>query len=79
VPLDVPPHAKKLRDLQTAMNREGRSAQFLLVTLDPAQRHTRHLRAFKESEELPAGWHFLTGTRLPRRSSPTSSTFTCSR
>jgi protein SCO1/2 len=53
---------KKLRDLQTAMTRQGRAAQFLLVTLDPANDTPARLRAFKESEELPAPWHFLTGT-----------------
>jgi protein SCO1/2 len=53
---------KKLRDLQTAMTSQGRSAQFLLVTLDPTNDTPARLRAFKESQELPAAWHFLSGT-----------------
>jgi len=53
---------KKLRDLQKAMTEKGEAAQFLLVTLDPANDTPQRLHAFKESEELPAAWHLLTGS-----------------
>lgn len=49
----------KLQELDAAYRREGRPAQFVLVTLDPDNDTPQVLRAFKESSGLPAAWRFL--------------------
>jgi protein SCO1/2 len=52
----------KLREIHEALRRAGRSAQFLLVTLDPDEDTPERLRRFKESEGFPDSWHLLAGT-----------------
>jgi protein SCO1/2 len=51
----------KLQQLYAAYQREGRAAQFLLVTLDPTNDTPQRLREFKASGGLPQAWHFLVG------------------
>jgi protein SCO1/2 len=51
----------KLEELDAAFRREGRTVQFLLVTLDPNNDTPQVLRAFKKSSGLPGEWRFLTG------------------
>jgi protein SCO1 len=51
----------KLRAVYAAFRREGRSAQFLLVTLRPASDTPERLRRFKQSAGLPESWRLLWG------------------
>ena len=52
----------KLRRVQEALLREGRAAEFVLLTFDPAADTPERLRRFKRSEQLPAAWHLLRGS-----------------
>jgi protein SCO1/2 len=51
----------KLRRVREAFLREGKDAQFVLVTLDPSNDTPERLRNFKTSTNLPGEWHLLTG------------------
>lgn len=51
-----------LQKLSEAFRRDGRDAQFLLVTLDPTVDTPARLREYKESRGLPASWHLLSGS-----------------
>jgi protein SCO1 len=46
---------------------EARGAQFLLVTLDPAADTPEVLREYKKAQDLPTGWHLLTGSESQTR------------
>jgi cytochrome oxidase Cu insertion factor (SCO1/SenC/PrrC family) len=52
----------KLLKVYDSFHKEGRAAQFLLVTLDPANDTPAVLARFKRSSGLPESWHFLTGS-----------------
>jgi protein SCO1/2 len=52
----------KLRKVEEAFRRGGRTAQFLLVTLDPTTDTPERLRDYKVVERLPESWHLLTGS-----------------
>lgn len=52
----------KLREMDAAFAREGRSPQFVLVTLDPENDTPKRLGEFKRAEALPPSWHLLVGT-----------------
>jgi protein SCO1/2 len=51
----------KLRKVDDELRRQGRASQFLLVTLDPSTDTPERLREFKQSENLPDSWRFLSG------------------
>jgi protein SCO1/2 len=51
----------KLQKLEDTFRREGRSAQFLLVTLDPITDTTENLRSYKAAAGFPEAWHLLAG------------------
>src|SRR5262245_11202674 len=57
----------KLQELDASFRREGRPAQFVLVTLDPANDTPDVLHRFKLSSGLPADWQFLSGERQQTR------------
>jgi cytochrome oxidase Cu insertion factor (SCO1/SenC/PrrC family) len=52
----------KLQKIQEAFRREGRAAQFVLVTLDPTTDTTEILRNLKVSAGFPETWHLLAGS-----------------
>ena len=52
----------KLRQVWDRFRNEGRSAQFLLVTLDPANDTAPVLLRFKAESGLPDSWHLLSGS-----------------
>jgi protein SCO1/2 len=52
----------KLRQVYDRFRNEGHSAQFLLVTLDPANDTREILQRFKASSGLPDSWHLLSGS-----------------
>jgi protein SCO1/2 len=52
---------EKLRRVDETLRRQGRAATFVLVTLDPANDTAAQLRRFKDSRQLPPGWHLLRG------------------
>jgi protein SCO1/2 len=62
-----PQTLRTLRKVYATFSRERPSAQFLLVTLDPATDTPERLRQFKQSEGLPETWHLLTGTETQTR------------
>ena len=51
----------KLRRVYDDFQRAGRDAQFVVVTLDPANDTPPALTKFKADAGLPASWHFLSG------------------
>jgi protein SCO1/2 len=53
----------QLRKLSERLEREGKAAQFLLVTLDPALDTPERLRQYKAEQALPASWHLLSGSQ----------------
>lgn len=53
----------QLRKLSVRLEREGKAAQFLLVTLDPASDTPERLRQYKAEHALPASWHLLSGSQ----------------
>lgn len=54
---------EKFRAVYETFQRAGRSAEFVLVTLDPSVDTPERLREFKESRKLPGEWHLLAGGR----------------
>jgi protein SCO1/2 len=58
-----PRTVSKLRQLSARLLRAGRTAQFLLITLDPASDTPERLRRYKADEALPASWHLLRGSK----------------
>lgn len=52
----------KLRAVEDAYRRHGRSVEVVLVTLDPQNDDVARLKRFKEAQRLPASWHLLRGT-----------------
>jgi protein SCO1 len=57
----------KLRKVHEASLREGRAAEFVLVTLDPGADKPSRLHDFKTSEKLPGSWHLLRGSEAATR------------
>src|SRR5262249_21305563 len=51
----------KLLQVYDGFKKQGRNAQFLVVTLDPANDTPKVLQHFKTESGLPEPWHFLTG------------------
>jgi cytochrome oxidase Cu insertion factor (SCO1/SenC/PrrC family) len=51
----------KLLKVWDGYRAQGRNAQFLIVTLDPANDTPRVLQRFKTESGLPEPWHLLTG------------------
>jgi cytochrome oxidase Cu insertion factor (SCO1/SenC/PrrC family) len=54
---------EKMRRVEKAFQQRGEPAQFLLVTLDPAEDTPARLRDFKASTKLPQSWHLLRGNQ----------------
>lgn len=53
----------KLRKVESAYAAAGKPAQFVLVTLDPANDSAARLAAYKRARKLPeANWHLLRGS-----------------
>lgn len=52
----------KLQELYAAFSKQGRTPQFVLVTLDPANDTPETLRQYKAAAGLPASWQLLTGS-----------------
>ena len=52
----------RLRKLSERLERDGKTAQFLLVTLDPSSDTPERLRRYKAEEALPASWRLLSGS-----------------
>ncbi len=53
----------KLREIDEALRAHGRSAEFVLVTIDPDNDTVDRLRRLKASRDLPSSWHLLHGSR----------------
>jgi protein SCO1/2 len=53
----------RLRRVYDEFARAGRSAEFVVVTVDPAIDTPERLRQFRQSRSLPASWRLLTGSR----------------
>ena len=53
---------ERLTRMHKEFERDGRAAEFVLVTLDPTADTVDDLRRFKRSSGLPAAWHLLRGT-----------------
>lgn len=53
----------ELRKLSERLARDGKNAQFLLVTLDPSSDTPERLRQYKAEQALPASWHLLSGSK----------------
>jgi protein SCO1/2 len=51
----------KLLQVYDGFRKQGREAQFLIVTLEPANDTPAVLQHFKTESGLPEGWHLLTG------------------
>jgi protein SCO1/2 len=51
----------RLLRLADRFQHEGRAAEFVLVTLDPAGDTLEKLRSFRAARQLPARWHLLRG------------------
>jgi cytochrome oxidase Cu insertion factor (SCO1/SenC/PrrC family) len=62
-----PQTLRKLTGIAEAYRRAGRSATFVLVTLDPENDTAPRLRRFKERNGLPAAWHLLSGSAADTR------------
>jgi protein SCO1 len=58
---------RSLRKLYTDLGGAQQSAQYLLVTLDPANDTPERLLAFKTEERLPEAWRLLRGTEAETR------------
>jgi len=56
-----PRTVEKLRSIDASLRSRGRSAQFLLVTLDPDVDTTERLRNYKAAHKLPGSWRLLRG------------------
>jgi len=57
----------KLREMDEALRAHGRSAQFVLVTIDPESDTVDRLHRLKASRKLPPSWHLLRGSREATR------------
>jgi len=57
----------KLRQVYERFQKEGRSVQFLVVTLDPENDTPDVLLRFKASSGLPDAWHLLSGSPADTR------------
>ncbi|HET6146473.1 MAG TPA: SCO family protein [Polyangia bacterium] len=57
----------KLRRVQDDFHRAGRTAEFVLVTLDPDNDTPQALLRFKSSAGLPDSWHLLSGSLTDTR------------
>ena len=53
----------RLRRIYDEFARAGRSAEFVVVTVDPVIDTQDRLRQFKQSRKLPEAWRLLTGSR----------------
>jgi protein SCO1 len=53
----------RLRRIYDEFTRTGRSAEFVVVTVDPVIDTQDRLRQFKQSRNLPESWRLLTGSR----------------
>lgn len=61
--LRCPMTIDKLRQIDETLRSHGRSAEFVLVTIDPDNDSVDRLRELKESRHLPSSWHLLRGSR----------------
>lgn len=52
---------EKMREIDLALARAGRVAEYVLVTLDPTADTPEELRRFKATHGLPDRWHLLRG------------------
>jgi protein SCO1/2 len=53
----------KLRRVYDDFVRDGRRAEFVVVTLDPSIDTPERLRQFRKDRHMPEAWHLLTGSR----------------
>jgi protein SCO1/2 len=53
---------EKMRQVSATLDREGRAAEYVLVTLDPTNDTSEQLRLFREARGLPNRWHLLRGS-----------------
>jgi protein SCO1/2 len=51
----------KLREVDEDLRRRGRTAQFVMVTLDPANDTPARLAEYKTEHGLPESWRLLVG------------------
>jgi protein SCO1/2 len=51
----------KLRQLYDQYTRDGRMAEFIVVTLDPSNDGPDALRKYRAAHQVPAAWHLLRG------------------
>ncbi len=58
---------EKLQRIDRRLQREGKSASFVLVTLDPANDTATELSRWKRERNLPAAWTLLRGDRAATR------------
>jgi protein SCO1 len=59
---DVCPRTlSKLRQLYDQYVRDGRYAEFIVVTLDPSNDGPDELRRYRAAHQVPAAWHLLRG------------------
>lgn len=56
-----PRTVEKLRQLHDQYVREGKRAEFIVVTLDPGHDGPDELRRYRVAHRLPAAWHLLRG------------------
>jgi protein SCO1/2 len=57
-----PMTVSKLKAIEAAYRASGRTAEIVLVTIDPANDTPRALKAYKAEHGLPVGWHLLRGS-----------------
>jgi cytochrome oxidase Cu insertion factor (SCO1/SenC/PrrC family) len=58
---------EKLRAVDEAFRKEGRSFSVVILTLDPAVDTPERLQRFKRERGLPAHWHFFRGSDADTR------------
>jgi protein SCO1/2 len=51
----------KLRQLSDQYARDGKRAEFVVVTLDPSNDGPDELRTYRATHQVPAAWHLLRG------------------
>jgi cytochrome oxidase Cu insertion factor (SCO1/SenC/PrrC family) len=61
--LRCPMTIAKLEEIDQTLHAHGRSAEFVLVTIDPENDTVDRLRRLKETRHLPSSWHLLRGSR----------------
>jgi protein SCO1/2 len=59
--MTCPVTIEKLLKIEGELQRQGRRAEFVLVTIDPSNDTVEALRRFKAARGLPASWHLLRG------------------